>query len=190
MPKTPIDYSKACVYRLIYNHITYYVGSTTNMRLRKSQHRVDSNYDNRPLYVFIRETGGWDNGWSMILIENYPECKTSDELRKYERHHYDIYKPSLKNMKKPHTTVDEVEEYRKQYCIENKDKKDEYHKQYRIENKDKIQESNKQYRIDEKNKIGKKTNCVCGGKYIHNHKTRHFRTLKHTKYLEQNFTDV
>lgn len=159
MPKTPIDYSKACVYRLIYNDITYYVGSTTNMRLRKSQHRIDSNYEkgekyNRPLYKFIRDTGGWNIGWSMILIETYPQCKTSDELRKYERHHYDIYKPSL-NLNKPYITIEEVKERQKQYDIENKDK------------------------------IRKETNCVCGGKYIHNHKARHLKTLKHMKYLEE-----
>ena len=84
MPKKPINYQKACVYRLIYNDITYYVGSTTNMRQRKSQHRRgcynEKNKDyNYQLYKFIRENEGFNN-WKMIMVHAYPECKTSEEL--------------------------------------------------------------------------------------------------------------
>jgi hypothetical protein len=42
----------------------------------------------------------------MILIESYPECKTSEELRKYERFHYDIIRPEL-NVYRPYTTEEE-----------------------------------------------------------------------------------
>lgn len=65
MPKKPIDYTKACVYRLIYNDVTHYVGSTTNMRQRKASHKNNTNskksdkYD-MELYKFIRDNGGWD----------------------------------------------------------------------------------------------------------------------------------
>jgi GIY-YIG catalytic domain len=116
MPKLPIDYSKSCVYRLIHNHENYYVGSTTNFVKRKAEHKSNSNNEkdkkyNLPIYKFIRETGGWiDNDWDMILIESYPECKTSEELRKYERFHYDVIRPKL-NVSRPHRTEDERKEY-------------------------------------------------------------------------------
>ena len=161
MPKTPIDYSKACVYRLVHNHITYYVGSTTNMRLRKSQHKHNCNIENNEHYnlklcQFIRENGGWEN-WSMILVEEYPNCKSPDELRMYERHHYDIYRPSI-NTKKPHASIEERKEYLREYMIE--------------KDKDKI-------------------SCVCGGRYDYRHKARHLKTSKHMRYIrEYNSADV
>lgn len=50
MPRKPINYTKSCVYRLVYNFITYYVGSTTNMCKRKSQHKYDCNNKNSKQY--------------------------------------------------------------------------------------------------------------------------------------------
>jgi GIY-YIG catalytic domain len=83
---TAIDYSNAVVYRLIHNFITYYVGSTTNFRIRKSRHKSDCLNENSvgykcPIYKFIRDNGGWENGWEMVMIESYPNCKSSEELR-------------------------------------------------------------------------------------------------------------
>lgn len=46
MPKKTVDYSRAVVYRLIHNFITYYVGSTTNFRIRKSHHKSTSKNEN------------------------------------------------------------------------------------------------------------------------------------------------
>lgn len=158
MTKTAIDYSKACVYRLIYNDITYYVGSTTNMRIRKSNHKSCCNNNeskdyNYPLYKFIRENGGWGE-WSMILIQSYPDCKSSDELRMYERDHYDFYKPNL-NKLKPYTSIDERKGGLKQYYFDNMEK------------------------------INNRTNCVCGGKFTFSHKPRHLKTEKHMEYLKK-----
>ena len=110
MPKKPIIYKKACVYRLIYNDIAHYVGSTTNMRQRKSQHirgcYNEKNKDyNYPLYKFIRENERF-NDWKMIMVHAYPECKTSEELRMHERNHIEELKPSL-NVNRPIVTEEE-----------------------------------------------------------------------------------
>jgi hypothetical protein len=166
MPRTTIDYSNAVVYRLIHNFTTYYVGSTTNFKSRKSKHKSDSIGYNSPIYKFIRENGGWENDWEMVLIESYPNCKSGEELRMYERHHYDILKPSL-NAIKPFVSTEERKEYGKQYYNENfetiKEKTKEhyiekreeilaYQKKYSTENKEKIKEYNRQRSIVNKEK--------------------------------------
>ena len=73
MPKKAINYSKALVYRIAYKDTTYYVGSTTNFKNRKSQHKsncksVKHKESNKPLYKFVRENGGWSDGWVMVLV--------------------------------------------------------------------------------------------------------------------------
>jgi hypothetical protein len=183
MPRKAIDYSKSCVYRLIYDNTTRYVGSTTNFTNRKNAHKTNSNSKNinsksynSQLYRFIRETGGWGDNkkWDMVLIEQYPNCKSAKELRKYERHHYDLLLPDL-NTNRPITTTmersndkresgikyradnaDTISEYQKQYQTDNKEKLKDYINQYRIDNKVSILDKRRQYLIDNKDAINAK----------------------------------
>ena len=217
MPRTAIDYSKACVYRLIYNDITYYVGSTTNMSKRKAQHKRgcynEKNKDyNYPLYKFIRENEGFDN-WVMVMIQSYPECKTSDELRMHERHHYEILRPVL-NVNRPIVTEEEkvaegkernriarlekpeimekwradnaehIKLYRIKYNIENADKIREYAETHR----DEINLKGKMYREANAEKIkerDKKTIvCECGRVINLRHKTSHEKLKIHINLME------
>jgi GIY-YIG catalytic domain len=176
MPKTPIDYTKSCVYRLIYNDVTYYVGSTTNMRQRKSKHKYNTNIDksdkyDKSLYEFIRNNGGWEK-WDMILVQEYPDCKSSDELRMYERQHYDFYKPSL-NLILPHISKDEI-------IIRDKINSLIYRKKYRESNPEKM----KLYRDENREKNNAKETCSCGGKFCHIGYTRHIKTQKHIRFME------
>lgn len=53
------------------------------------------------------------------------------------------------------------------------------HKIWYEKNRDKILAKNKEL-----------TNCECGGKYTHGHKLRHFKTLKHQKYLDSQNSSV
>jgi GIY-YIG catalytic domain len=198
MPRKPIDYSKSLVYRIAYKDITYYVGSTTNFRNRKNQHKNNcksqkSEDYNKPLYKFIRENGGWSDEWVMVLIQSYPNCKTSIELRKYEREHYDILKPEF-NVLKPFLKEGEKEEYQKEYCKseKNKEYKKEYNKenantikekriQYCVNNAEKISENKKRYYVDNAEKLKEKHTCECGGKFTISGKAVHKNTQKHTK---------
>lgn len=210
MPRTEIDYSKALVYRIAYKDTTYYIGSTTNFTRRKCQHKNNcknektENY-NKPLYVFIRENGGWSDEWVMVLVQSYPNCKTSIELRKYEREHYDIYNPEM-NINRPCRKEGEKEEYLKEYRKENSDKFKEYRKEnadkfkeyeqeyrkenadkikeYKKENADKIKEYNKVYQKENADKSKEKHTCECGGKYTKSHLSLHKKTQKHMKYEE------
>ena len=89
MPREPIDYSKAQIYKLCCRdpEITdIYIGSTTNMTQRLARHRAAGQnpgpkYHYR-VYQFIRENGGFDN-WTMLLIEDYP-CQSSQQLARRE----------------------------------------------------------------------------------------------------------
>lgn len=108
MTKTTIDYSMSCVYRIVWKNLTYYVGSTTNFTQRKYQHKTSckDERNNKKVYNFIRENGGWTEEWCMVLVKEYPNCKSAMELHKYEREAYDFYKPEL-NVIKPALRDDE-----------------------------------------------------------------------------------
>tara|TARA_R110000868_G_scaffold308416_2_gene569922 strand:- start:783 stop:1226 length:444 start_codon:yes stop_codon:yes gene_type:complete len=127
MTKSPIDYSKAIIYKISCNDNSItncYVGSTTNFRIRKHRHKYNccietANEYNMKIYQFIRSNGGWEN-WTMVLIETYPTT-TALELFKRERYWYDELKANL-NTKLPHRTPDEDRILRKNYKQVNKEK--------------------------------------------------------------------
>lgn len=63
------------VYKIVCSDVSItecYVGSTTNLRIRKNQHKntcnnVDDKSYNLPVYQFIRENGGFQN-WIMVAV--------------------------------------------------------------------------------------------------------------------------
>lgn len=65
MPRLPVDYSKASIYKLVCNDITVkeiYVGSTTDFTNRKCNHKSScTNSSNKNhhyrVYKFIRDNG-------------------------------------------------------------------------------------------------------------------------------------
>lgn len=91
MPRKPIDYSKAIIYKICCKNPDespfVYVGSTTNFINRKYAHKKSCNNVKDKSYHFkvyqtIRENGGWTN-WNMLMLEEYP-CEGSLHLRKRE----------------------------------------------------------------------------------------------------------
>ena len=88
MPRTPIDYSKTIIYKLVhkedYDNANIYIGNTTDFRKRKNSHNKSCNTEkdkkyNKKKYQYIREKGGWDC-FNMIEIENFP-CYDGNEAR-------------------------------------------------------------------------------------------------------------
>ena len=162
MPRIPIDYSKSLVYKIVCNDLNItdiYVGSTTDFRRRKSQHKYccynkDSLKYNFPIYMFIRANGGWNN-WTMVEIEKFP-CNDGNELRARERYWFELLEAKL-NKVVPNRPV---KEYQKQHSA-----------QYRKKNKEQIAAHKSE-----------KFNCACGGKYTKSHEARHFLTKKHIQY--------
>ena len=177
MPKGNIDYSKSYIYKLCCKDVNIkeiYVGSTTNMYVRKKSHKNDCNSDkskrhNLYLYKFIRDYGGFDN-WDMILIEEY-NCDELKQLLKRERYWIDKLQSKLNTIKRPY--VDEYE--KKQTIKEYREKNKERIKEYRINNKERIKEYEREYR--EKNK-------ECIKEYRDNHKEEHNEYTK--KHYQEN----
>ena len=89
MPKIPINFENSIIYKLVCLDTTYpevYVGSTTNLKQRKSNHKSkcyneNAKQYNYKIYQYIREHGGWEN-FAKIEIEKFPcENKRQLELR-------------------------------------------------------------------------------------------------------------
>ena len=150
MPKTPMDYSKTIIYKIVCNNLSIkesYVGHTTDMTKRKCSHKSHCNNEkdkkhNLKIYQIIRENGGWEN-WNMVLVEKFP-CKDKYEACKREREVLEELDAKL-NMVIPYRTQEDLKEYKKQYYQEHKEELVEKRKQYREEHKEELNQQSKQY---------------------------------------------
>jgi hypothetical protein len=201
MPRLPIDYSRALIYKLVCKNPEIkdiYVGSTTDYTKRKNQHKYDCNSEmnehyNYKVYQFIRNNGGWDN-WSMELIEYYP---TDDKLKLLKREGEIIRElQATLNIEFPGRNRKEyyidnkisIAEINKKYYENNKDAIRNYKKLYFETNKEHIAEINKKYRDNNKEVIQQKKKenftCDCGSCIRIGGKSEHINTIKHIKYVE------
>ena len=132
-----IIYSKSIIYKLSCKDTDVteiYIGSTTNYRNRKFQHKSACVNENHPehlsyKYFFIRDHGGIDN-WDMIEIEQYNATNKRD-LEQKERYWIDRMKPHL-NKNRPFINRD----YKKEYYEYQK----EYQKKYKVNHKEQLKE--------------------------------------------------
>ncbi len=199
MTKTPIDYSKTIIYKICCkdpNIKDVYVGSTTNFRSRKNQHKsasINPNHKSYNIYVyqFIRENGGWDN-WQMIMIKEYTKCESKQQCLKKERKYIEKLNATL-NTLRPMITK---EEYKKEmlnrvnkWTSENKErviknKRNHYEKNKElIKQRSKISYEKNKEKISEKYKV--KTQCECGSTIRKSDLNRHRKSKKHLKLLQQ-----
>ena len=128
-------YEKSVIYKLKrnddYDDTNIYIGSTSNFKNRKYQHKEccnnpKSSHYNHIIYEFIRDNGNWDN-WVMIAIEEYP-CNSKKELEIRERFHIDRLKSKL-NSYIPGRT-------KKEYRENNREEATQRTKQWRLDNYD------------------------------------------------------
>lgn len=108
------QYENSVIYKLVHkedlDNNNIYIGSTTNFRGRKAEHKKavindnDKNY-NCKKYQYIRENGGWDN-WTMIQIEKYP-CNDRRTLEARERYWAEQHHNKLINTNRICITEDE-----------------------------------------------------------------------------------
>ena len=187
MPKTPIDYSKTIIYKLVhkedYDNVNVYVGSTTDFVKRKNSHKSCCNSEkqkgyNEKKYQYIRDNGGW-NEWNMIEIQKYPcnDKREAEAREEYWRFHFN----SQLNMRKAYITDVGKKEQIKEYRENNKEKSLDYAKEYRENNKEKLL-------IQKKERI----TCECGCILTKIHLSRHKKTQKHlllTKQIKYEFVD-
>jgi len=186
-------YENSVIYKLVHkndqDNENIYVGSTTNFRLRKSKHKNSCNDEkakeyNRSLYQFIRENGGWDE-WQMIAIENHP-CESKRDLEIRERFHIETLKSKLNRIVPTRT--------REEYMKDNIEKIREYDRNR--PNKDERNENNKKYVMKKYNndpdfrdkhleQQREKVSCECGCILSRNHLSRHRKSDKHKKKMEE-----
>jgi hypothetical protein len=213
MTKTKIDYSKACIYKIVCKDIDIkdcYVGSTTNLTKRRYHHKFNCNNENSNgynlyVYRFIREHRGYNN-WEIIEIEKLNDCEDKESLLRRERFHLENLGATL-NKEIPGRTD-------KEYRQDNKEKIAKYNKEYQEINKEKIAKRMKEYRQDNKEKIKEyqeinkekiakykkeyeeinkekikekrkeKMTCECGSIFRKSDKHQHYKSKKHQNYLK------
>jgi hypothetical protein len=195
MPKKEIDYSKTVIYKIVCNDFSIkdlYVGSTTDFRKRKSQHKAscivpENKKYNFKVYEFIRNNGNWEN-WTMVEIEKYP-CKDGNEARSREQY-YKVKLNATLNMNNAFgRDPDKLKAKQKRSYLNNKDKVLERVHNYAKTHKQEISERGKLYRENNKEEIKarKSKPCVCeicGKSYTHNHKSRHLKSKFHENFLK------
>ena len=175
MPRKDIDYSKCIIYKIVCNDFDVkdlYVGHTTDLVKRRSQHKATCNSPKSSLKIYktIRENGGWEN-WTVVVIERFETCKDSEEARTRERYWFDELNACMNSIK-PMLTNDEKSELNrrnakisyennkesiKNRCLEyyhnNKASLKEYTKKYCQDNKDKLVKYRKEYRENNQDAI-------------------------------------
>jgi len=194
------NWENGCIYMLRHKDDVelqnIYIGSTTNFRGRKYEHKSccnNQNYRNyyHQKYNYIRANGGWDN-WKMIWLEDYP-CKSKKELLKREDEVMLQYENRL-NQVRACITDEERKEYKEKHRLTNKEKIAERDKTYYKNNRDKILENVKQwnqnniekqkeykknYYENNKDKYMEKIKCdICGCEISRQSLKRHQRTIK------------
>tara|TARA_R110000822_G_C15070989_1_gene468600 strand:- start:17 stop:661 length:645 start_codon:yes stop_codon:yes gene_type:complete len=191
-----------------------YVGQTKNFTNRKYEHNRVCNNPNRPhydmkVYSVIRENGGWSN-WKMSVIEIY-NCIDKFEATKWERYHYEklnatlnttypgrtkkesykLYRENnsdkLKEKRKLYreNNSDKLKEQSKLYYINNTEKEFLRQKIYKQNNKEKLQLRDKLYYENNQSKLMEQKQCECGVMYSHSHLSRHLKTQRHHKFIEE-----
>ena len=164
-----------------------YVGSTIQPLYKRwfthKSRLIDPNFDNYILYQKMKEKG--DETFYIELYENY-NCNSKEELNRREgevireigtlnkviagRTPHEYYKDNFEKKK----------EYEKQYMSvpENRAKRNEYQKQYKKDNYEKNREQLLKYRTEY-------ITCDCGCEVQKRELTRHKKSQKHLKLMEQ-----
>ena len=157
MPRTPIDYSNAVIYKI--QHLEkdelVYVGSTTNFTKRKCNHKSDCNINKnkQKVHEMIRENGGWEC-FNMIIIKEYP-CQTKTELLQEEDRVMREFKTRL-NTIKPYRTPEEKKNSDKEYTEKNKEQISKRRKEYYEKNREQKLKQKKEYLEKNKEEINKR----------------------------------
>lgn len=206
----PINYQNGKIYS-IRSHQTnmIYIGSTTQtlaQRLTKHMSGYKAYLVNGKRYTSSYEIIKYGDSY-IELVEVFP-CSNKMELCKREGQFIRTTENTTNRRIEGRTkqeyrtdNADTIKERDTQYQQNNKETIKDKKKQYQQNNVVKIREYLKQYRQGSKRKIileqqkqwdydnkekretrKEKHSCYCGGKYTAQHRTYHFKTLKHTQY--------
>jgi len=174
------NYKKGIIYKLCCKDldiIDIYVGSTCSFTRRKAQHKISSIDNNKPVYQFIRENGGFEN-WDMVEIEKY-EAKDKFDLNKRERYFIELYKSSLNTRRPVMYKTEDRKGYNEEFKDEIRESRVENYENKREQYLQKMRENHERNK-EERNAYKKqKYLCTCGSEVVISHKARHEKTNKH-----------
>ena len=189
------DYSNGRIYFIepICDHEDneFYYGSTIQklckrMDVHRSNYKAWKNGKSTKLMCYeLFEKYGLET-CKIYLVELYP-CKSREELEAREGYYIRNYNcvnkciPGRTFKEWYNDNRDKQQENQKEYYNNNKEKIDKNQKEYYNNNKEKFRE----YYNNNKDKINETYECKCGGKYTHQHKSCHFKTMKHIQFVEQ-----
>jgi len=153
-----------CIYNDLYPS-DMYIGSTFNLKLRTRDHKsvcnnIKSSKYNRKIYKFIREHGNWDN-WKIKILK-YVIARTSRELEKYEDEFIVLHKPTLNSQRAKRSS--------KEWYKDNSEERKKYSRDYKLKHSD---------------IINKKSECACGGRFVYMNKSRHNKSKRHNRFVNQ-----
>jgi len=143
-----------------------YIGSCWDITVRKTKHKSSCNTKTSkdykyPVYKFIREHGGWAN-WNIEMIEEC-ECRDKRHRETVEQFYIDVH-GGIDFLLNQHDAIRDEEKIREKQYINKKINK-------------------KRYYENTKEKKQQKFVCECGGRYTHQHRSTHNKSLKHQNYI-------
>ena len=170
-----MDYHNGKIY-VLRSHQTdkIYIGSTTTkLTKRLSKHKSDFKYWKNGKYIYVSsyELMKYDD----VYIELLELCPCDNKMELCKREGELIREMECVNKRIEGRTD-------KEYRADNKEKIKEYQKEWFESNKDKMKEYRKVYYEANEDKRKMKNECECGGKYTHQHKSKHFKSQKHLNY--------
>jgi hypothetical protein len=178
MEKTKMSYQNGKIYTIrSYQTDDVYYGSTTqplSKRLSSPKAHYKRWQNGKHNYIKSCEIVKFDDCY-IELFEDYP-CNSKSELERREGEIIRAEENAINKCIAGRT--------HKEWREANADKLKQQHKQYYIDNADIRKQYSKQYCTDNADKIKLKHECPCGGKHTTANKSIHFKTKKHTNYLE------
>jgi predicted GIY-YIG superfamily endonuclease len=190
MPET--DYNKTVIYKIInYEYLDLiYIGSTTNFKNRKNQHKNRATNINNPkyhlkLYENIRNYSGWDS-WKMIVICEFP-CKKKRQAEK-EEDKYMMELNATLNTNRAFCSVERRQEIIKKSIDLRKERLGvEGLKEYNKIQDDKRRNTKKIFYLETRQDyLQEKVTCECGDIVCNGALTRHKKSNKHKLKTENN----
>ena len=114
------------------------------------------------------------------------EEQKKEHKKEYREKNKDYLSEKEKEYRKKNK--DKISEYNKQYGKERYEKNKnhilEQNKEYRENNKEKIKAQDKEYYKRNKEKLCEVIICECGFTYTHSHKSRHMKSQRHIKLMQ------
>jgi len=189
-----------------------YVGSTKNFKVRKKDHKCQSQTSNIKVYQMIREHGGWEQ-FDMIEL-NQVECtqleareeedrvrielnarmntlsavldieNRNKKIQEYHQSHREEIKQRHQKNYQEHREerIQQSKEYRQEHHEERKQKDRQYYQAHREKYNQQSKEYQQSHREQIKQKKQEPYTCGCGSQITQTCKARHLRSQKHIEW--------